>query len=377
VVRNLFCRVILVLGILSALQMTWADESPWTYFFAINGDFLHTGPDYSNHRRIKVVDQAQALYEQVNELARQDRLNHYVIFYDPKGSGHWFSNAHVRLDIYKQGRRVRSNSRRVKEIDFTRPESFQHMVDEALHHLQTELSDGNKLLYFYGEHIGAFHTPLHHGKPVYDLSAIGSEFTFVEFFEGISHFQKVGGIDLLVMHSCHMNTASFLRRAFDFANHVLVAREGIPNAPLSLQSLLRNSLQAPERARLLVAENPSGDHPFDLIAWDKQSFVNFAQLLRKAERKIAVHLYNQDHAEKIRAGARIEQFESIRLAAFELPFTQELLVNIQDYIRLIEQYALTDDDPTFLKLYDLLEDKPQFTSLYELIRLYSYWYLWN
>lgn len=327
----------------------------WTYFFYIAGDYYHTGPNYTDKDIVRLENQDWIIYKKIKSMAKKDKLNNYVILYDPRGLGLPFSNKHVRLYVYKKSKQVHSNGWWVPEVNITKPSLMRKIVKKAEKHLKGALSETYKLFYFYGEYIPSYKGVL------YDLSNKDDMYSLNEWKEGMKYFYKHGGLDLIIMHACYMNNDEFLRSVMELSKHIIVDIDGIPNAPMKLKDALFMTESFPEYIIDTVLDrNRNTEYPFDLISYKLEDFKVYTSLLNSLKEELDLETYNES-INKLKNSDRDIWEESFSNNIIFAEETDEVFVPQIGFLSHLSRFLLEEE--AFENLVEFIGSKPEFKNL--------------
>ncbi len=369
---KLITFILTFLLLTGAVVLAEPPKDDWLTFFYINGDFDYEGPVYKNKKgtiRITgIEDQAQILYEKVLKFAEQTTGGDVVLLYDPSGSGGFLNQRHVRFKIFKGGKKTRANGWGESEIDMTATQNFGAMISEAEKILGAgTVRAKKKLFYYYGEHI-----PVQPRSP-YDLRGIDkktpSTFSIEQFARGLSAFNRVGGIDLLVMQSCYQNTASFISAIEKTARSVVIPQGGSPKAAAELSSLdLLFDSGTSEIAERFIDSQRSSPHPFNFL---QIKTGNSTAVLRAIESSVNVPAYNQA-LKQWHLRAETEPCEQaleglVTECVYEV-YSGEILIPMADYAGLALRFSGEDSSENRALLEVFFEKHPEQLLLWEPLR---------
>lgn len=313
------------------------DERPWTYIFWINGDFDYQGPVYNGDDRIELKYQPRLIYEQVLEMAKEDRKNNYIIFFDPKGRGRFFNfnKRYVQMRVYEKSKRLYRSGLSYRDIDATRVDTFETMAQVAWDHLGQSWKKSQKMLYFYGEHF-----PIE-GLVDYDYTSYSEGFGLERFVPGLEEFTKRGGkLDLLIMQTCYVNSLTFLARTSHLTKSYLLPENAILNTKMSLSELFEFQGQR-EALSLQVLRDNEGHERYPWLQYSKE-VEHLALLMEKLKSEIDKTSFNR---ELIRDSLdEYEGFISQVSPESVLLESGEVLIPFYDYLSLLERYQVSGFD---------------------------------
>ncbi|MCK5073839.1 MAG: hypothetical protein KAQ98_10465 [Bacteriovoracaceae bacterium] len=344
----LFLLPTMLYGVLPDAGESEQIKNSWTYIFFINGDFNYNGPSFKDDHSVEIEDQSRELYKKVKKMAKEDKTNNYVIFYDPRGTGPLFK--HVRIKVFKNGKQIHTSWPLFNmEINASSPETFEKLAGIA----RKELSDFDstkKLFYFYGEHFPVF------GKINYDLSHKKELFGGEEFKSGLEYFAPV---DLLVMQTCYVNSISFYSMLKDLVKRFLVPQKAILNVPLNLESLHNSTAKADEIASEIISKNKHDKYP--LLTYGTE--INFMiKIVNELEKNIFSEDFNDERT--IHEEDGIPAWTNEVSTSSVILNTKEVLVPIESYVTVLDQY-LKSNKELLDEFENLLDTYPEFSQIYE------------
>lgn len=336
-------------------------DSPkrWTYIFFINGDFDYLGPTrHEGSSQITIQDQSRRVYKSIHKLATTDKTNNYVIFWDPRGKGQFFNSKYVRMKIYKRGEFV-SSKIGLSEVNAGDKKVFETLREKIDEGLGIEYARTKKMLYFYGEHF-----PLR-GAVQYDLSHKSDGFGYLEFRKGLDILTKgTGGFELIFMHTCYVNTLSFLNTLTDYTKEFIVPKKAILNGPLDLSTLTSEFMTTQGRVSGLLNSNRRHSD-YELINYNSFEINILSRHLEEVSYDMDLMGYNSNYFSMNfnRDAKRIQQFAPSLIA---LPLTREVLVPITAFINLMDMYLIRGEF-NLIELDIFLNNNAHLTDLYEVM----------
>ena len=345
------------------LSLFWIEPSrAWTYYFFISGDRDYGGPTWGANAKLE--DQSARLYAEVQTLAISDKINRYVIYYDPRGGVGfwWFSSAFSRLEVYSRGRQLLD--KRWSETDSTDPKQFQRLIQLAEDKILTRDSvhrfEDPTMFYYYGEHIPSWvqnmapQTSLDesHPKQIFTTSTLH---TMLNDFATRVHYPK-----LVVMHSCSMGSVELLRsipHVDAYPTAILAPIETISNSALKLDVLKDSKASPVTLAKQIQADQDNTRYKHALNLWvTDRTFTRRLRAIAKIEATIRTR-FQREWSRDLSDWTKLRTIESLESPLTDEAGSHELLVTLPDYLQLLDRYVdKTKSDEIQAFIEDLQKD---------------------
>lgn len=306
----------------------------WSYVFFIAGDYYTQGATRLPDGRLVDEDQARRLYQELTRLARADSRNQYTIFYDPRGRATFFSDRHVRLDVYRAGKQVHDNGIFETEVDSTRPETVSRVIRES----ERFANPGDyRAFFYYGEHLAP--------RPIQILQDFSAPNAPSLAIEGIAQALSLSGRswDLLAFQSCDLHSRFTLQNLTPLTSRLILPQGLISRLLGRFDFLLQSG--TPEELASRWAHGADQEHPYRdwgskndrselLSALSRLEALSDPELLRSLKESLVTLIRNT-------AKTPGKTDERIELEALPSPVTLlrtgEILIKGPDYLQILEQ----------------------------------------
>lgn len=307
-----------------------------TLIYFLNGDWFYQGPVYEENS-IKLKDQSEVIYRNLVKMAKNDKFNNHVIFYDPLGKGSLLNRKWVKLRIYKKGKKIFGLGLKRPEVD-TGDVKFYSELKKIMKSNLGVAKAKDTLFYYYGEHFPAYgELPL--DRTNIEVKSGG----MIGLSKVLKLMDTIGAVDTAIFHTCYMNALDFMGPLLKRARQVLVPERAILNTSLNWEKSLKNNNFDHFLLNFMKDNNKNPNY----------QFINYGQEARELfslTEELNTNI-SKDHWNRYLEGQRETEFVSLQnrgkevifLDALGDGFSQEVQLPYYDYINLVDQYLIRDN----------------------------------